>query len=91
MASQLNIKDPVLIERIRALATQRGQPVTTALRFIVDREWEAGEAERRERLRRMEEWSREAYAMVPDELRGLTSKEIMDSIYDDEQPDGFVR
>lgn len=91
MASQLNIKDPVLIERVRDLARRDGQPVTAKLRAIVDKEWEAQETAGAERLARMMAFTRELQAAVPEELRHLTSKEIMDSIYDEKEPDGFSR
>ena len=91
MATQLNIKDPVLIERVRELARGRGQAVTATLRALVDREWEAREADRTGRLDEMRAFTRELQAAVPLALKGLTSKEIMDSIYDDNQPDGFAQ
>lgn len=91
MATQLNIKDPILIERARDLAKRRGQPVTTTLRALVDREWEAGESERAERLARMRRWADEVYAQMPEDVKKMSSKEVMDLIYDDSQEDGFAR
>lgn len=91
MATQLNIKDPVLVQRVRELALRNGQPVTATLRELVDREWQARDAEKAERLARMTAFTRELQASVPEELRNMTSKEIMDLIYDEDQPDGFAR
>jgi hypothetical protein len=91
MATQLNIKDPVLIERVRDLARRDGKPVTATLRALVDREWNAQQERDCDRLARMRAFTRELQAQVPEELRHLTSKEIMDSIYDDNEPDGFAR
>ena len=91
MASQLNIKDPVLIEQVRTLAKRRGQPVTATLRAIVGKEWAASEAGGEERLHRMIAFTRELQAAVPEDVKRLTSKEVMDSIYDDDSLDGFAR
>lgn len=91
MATQLNIKDPVLIERVRDLAKRDGQSVTAKLRTIVDSEWKAQEANNADQLARMIEFTRELQAAVPAELRHLTSKEVMNSIYDDNELDGFAR
>lgn len=91
MATQLNIKDPVLIERARELARRDGKPVTATLRALVDKAWDAKEAERSDRLARMHQWADEVYAQIPDDVKRMTSKEIMDSIYDDNEPDGFAR
>lgn len=91
MATQLNIKDPVLIARARDLAKRDGRPVTATLRALVDKEWAAREAERSERLARMTAWAAEVHAQLPDDVKGLSSKEIMDSIYDDNEFDGFAR
>lgn len=91
MAAQLNIKDPILIERARDLAKARGQAVTTTLRALVDKEWEVREAEVAERLARMRKWADEVYAQMPKDVKRMSSKEVMDSIYDESEPDGFAR
>jgi hypothetical protein len=91
MATQLNLKDPVLIQRVRDLARRKNKSVTAALRDLVDEEWTAQQAEASDRLARMMAFTRELQAQVPEELRTLTSKEIMNSIYDEKEPDGFAR
>ena len=91
MATQLNIKDPVLIERVRTLAARNGEPVTATLRHLVDAAWHEREREIDARFAKMQAWTRKAQAMVPPELKGVTSKEIMDSIYDEDELDGFAR
>lgn len=91
MAAQLNIKDPVLIERVRDLARRKHQLVTATLRALVDKEWETQQAERASFLAGMRAWSDAVHAELPDDVKGMTSKEVMDSIYDDEEPDGFAR
>ena len=91
MATQLNLKDPVLIERARVLARRDGQPVTAKLRALVDREWEAQEAGIAKRRQALNELIGEVRAAMPEDVRSMTSKEIMDSIYDEGEPDGFAR
>lgn len=91
MAVQLNIKDPVLIERVRDLARRDGQPVTAKLRAIIDKEWEAQEQERRARMEELEALLTEVRRNMPPELRGMSSVEIANSIYDGDEPDGFAR
>lgn len=91
MAAQLNIKDPVLIERARELAARRGQPVTTTLRSLVDGAWEADSKDRDRRRAELDQLIAEIRADMPEDVKKMTSKEIMDSIYDDDEPDGFAR
>lgn len=91
MATQLNLKDPVLVERARVLAARKGEPVTATIRKLVDAAWQESEQESDQRLRRMMEWADKVYANLPEDVKGMTSKEIMDSIYDDNEPDGFAR
>ena len=91
MASQLNIKDAVLIERVRSLAALRQEPVTAMLRHLVDAAWKDRDREVEDRLAAMRAFTAQMQAAVPAELRGVSSREIMDSIYDDDQPDGFAR
>jgi hypothetical protein len=90
MASQLNIKDAVLIERARHLAQARQESVTATLRSLVDREWERREADIEARRAKLDALVAEVRANMPEEVRNMSSKEIMDSIYDDDQPDGFA-
>ena len=91
MATQLNLKDPVLVERARELARRRGQPVTATLRKLVDREWEADERNRRDRRTELAALLAEVRRDMPAELHDMSAEEIANSIYDDDEPDGFAR
>ena len=95
MATQLNIKDAETVRKARDLAQAKGQPVTAFLRALVDREWDEREARKKAQaaadLRFVHELQESVRRKVPPEMRGGTLKEIMDSIYDDESPDGFAR
>ena len=95
MATQLNIKDARTVQRVRELARERGEPVTATLRSLVDREWQAREEQLQRKidanLRVMREIQEEVRRVTPPETARMTLKEIMDSIYDDGEPDGFAR
>jgi hypothetical protein len=91
VASQLNIKDPVLIERARVLAQRRNESVTATLRQLVDREWSHSEADLETRMAKLNALIDEVRANMPDETRRMSSAEIMESIYDDDEPDGFAQ
>ena len=91
MGAQLNIKDEELVRRVKRLAERRRHPVTAYLRTLVDRDWQAQEAETEALLAEVRAISAEFVANLPPEWKGKTSREIMDSIYDDNEPDGFAR
>ena len=91
MGVQLNIKDEVLHRKAQEWAKQDGQSVTATIRAVFDRESERRASEYAARLARMTAFSDEIYATLPDDVKKRTSKEIMDSIYDDNTDDGFAR
>ena len=91
MSIQLNIKDEDLVRRTKELARRRRQPVTAYLRALIDSDRQAQEVEREALLAKVNAISAEFVANLPPEWKGKTSKEIMDSIYDDDEPDGFAR
>lgn len=91
MGAQLNIKDAETIELARDLAKQLGKTVTEIVREAIREKAQARETEQAEQRKRIDAILAEIHANLPDEVRGKTSKEIMDSIYDDDEPDGFAR
>lgn len=84
MGAQLNIKDAETIRLARELADATGQPVTQAIRHALERELQRREEEIQETIRQVKEISREFVASIPPEMRGKTSKEWMDAIYDED-------
>lgn len=84
MGAQLNIKDTETIRLARELADATGQPITQAIRQALERELARREAEIEETIARIKEISREFVASIPPEMRGKTSKEWMDAIYDED-------
>ncbi|GEM_PF-687149 len=84
MGAQLNIKDAETIRLARELADATGQPVTQAIRHALERELQRREEEIQETIRQVKEISREFIASIPPEMRGKTSKEWMDAIYDED-------
>lgn len=84
MGVQLNIKDPETVRLARELADATGQPVTQAVRQALEGALRRREEEKQEFIDRVKELSREFVASIPPEMRGKTSKEWMDSIYDED-------
>jgi antitoxin VapB len=82
MGVQLNIKDPETVRLARELADATGQPITKAIRQALERELQRREADIEETIARVREISREFVASIPAEMRGKTSKEWMDGMYD---------
>ena len=91
MGAQLNIKDDIVASKLKQWARQDGQSVAATMRALVEREEQRRDGAQSARLERMIAFTKELQAAVPPELRALTSKEVMDSIYDDNEPDGFAR
>jgi antitoxin VapB len=85
MATQLNIKDEQTVARARELARRSGQPVTAVIRDLVDTEWKKQTHE--DFIAELDRVTAEFKRNMPEEMRGLTSKEIMDSIYVDGLPE----
>jgi antitoxin VapB len=84
MGVQLNIKDAETVRLARELASATGQPVTQAIRQALEGELRRREEEKHAYVERLREIAREFRADMPEELRGLTSKQWMDSIYDED-------
>ncbi|MDB5696774.1 MAG: hypothetical protein JWN21_2317 [Sphingomonas bacterium] len=91
MASQLNIKDDATVREVREYAAQTGRTVTATIREAVRNDRSRREEEIAERIRRANELIDEVRRNMPPETRAMTSWEIMESIYDDNEPDGFAR
>ena len=92
--AQLNIKDVETIRKVRAIAEARGEALTQTIRALVNQEWDRREAARSDRttqrLRAVRVIQDEVRCLTPPETIKMTSKEIIDSIYDDDQPDGHA-
>lgn len=91
MASQLNIKDAETIRLAQALASASGRTMTAVIRAALERENREREDLRSEKLRAVQALLADFWAKSPPEWRNVSSKEAMDSIYDDNQEDGFAR
>ena len=84
MGVQLNIKDAETVRLARQLADATGQPVTQAIRSALERELQRREEEFAAFSAKVKEISREFVASIPAEMRGKSSKEWMDDIYDED-------
>lgn len=83
MGVQLNIKDETVVRLARELAQAEGKSVTLALRELLEKERGNREKERERRVRDVLELVKELQTHWNPETRGMTSKELMDSIYDE--------
>lgn len=81
MGVQLNIKDEETVRLARDLATQLGKTVTETVREALEEKARARQAEIKARSEAIQALVEEIRAKMPPEVRGLSSKEIMDSIY----------
>ncbi len=90
MGMQLNIKNPATVRLARKLADAGGTSVTHAIHAALERADSDREAAIQAKLQRVSALVAEFQHLMPDDWRGKTSKEVMDAIYDDEQPDGFA-
>lgn len=84
MATQLNIKDAETIRLARAAAAHRNVSVTRAIRDALERDARDREAEVQRRIAAIKAAVAEFQAVMPPEWRHTTSKELMDSIYDED-------
>ncbi len=84
MGAQLNIKDSETVRLARELADATGQPVTKAIRQALEHELQRREAKIQTKIARVNAIVAEFQRNLPEEWRGRTSKEIMDSIYDED-------
>ena len=84
MGAQLNIKDSETVELARTLAKQLGKSVTVTIREALEEKARAREAEVQARIASINALLEEIHSNLPPDVRGMTSKEIMDSIYDED-------
>lgn len=91
MATQLNIKDAETVRMVRDYAAETGRTVTATVRAAIENDRRVRETEIAEKVKAVQEIVAEFQRRIPEEWRGKTSKEIMDSIYDDNEPDGFAK
>lgn len=84
MGVQLNIKDAETVRMARDLANSSGRSVTEVIRTAIDREWREREATVQAKIDDVRKITAEFRANMPPEWHGKTSKEIMDSIYNED-------
>ena len=84
MGVQLNIKDAETVRLARELADVTGQSVTQAIRQALEGELRRRDVEKQNYIEQLREIAREFRANMPEDLRGLSSKQWMDSIYDED-------
>jgi antitoxin VapB len=83
MGVQLNIKDARAAELARGLAKQLGKSVTEVVREALEEKHERREAEIRRRIQAVLAITDGLKDRWDPETRHMTSKELMDSIYDE--------
>ena len=84
MGVQLNIKDEATVRLARELAGRLHQSVTETIREALEAKASAAAAEREKRLADMLALADEAYRDMPEDVKKMPFKELMDSIYDDD-------
>lgn len=84
MGVQLNIKDAETVRMARQLAEATGQPVTQAIKAALQKELQRRKEEAQGTVTRLREIAREFREDIPEEMRGKSSKEWMDGIYDED-------
>jgi hypothetical protein len=83
MGVQLNIKDQGTVELARDLARSLGKSVTETVREALEEKRRRRDAEIAEKVRIGMEIAERASKHWRPETAGMTSKELMDSIYDE--------
>lgn len=91
MGVQLNIKDERTVALARSLASQLGKSVTETIREALEEKARTRETERDAYIARVTALVKEIQAEIPEDVRAMSFKEVMDCIYDDDEPDGFAR
>lgn len=88
MGAQLNIKDAETVELARMLAKQLHKSVTETIKEALEEKARARDAEIQATIAAVRELAHEFHDSMPPKMRGKTSKEWMDDIYDE---DGLPR
>ena len=86
MGVQLNIKDPETVRLARDLAGKSGKSVTETIRAALEKAHVEREADIAARLAIIDDIVERVQQKMTPEMRKITSKEAMDSIYDDGLP-----
>ena len=86
MGVQLNIKDPETVRLARELAGKSGRSVTETIRRALEKVDADRDAEIAARVAAIDSIVEEVQRKMTPEMRKVTSKEAMDSIYDDGLP-----
>ena len=91
MATQLNIKDAQTVRLVREYAAETGRTVTATIKAAIenDRRVRLGIVDAK--ITRLRNVLAAVRRDMPDNIRGMTTEEIGNSIYDDSEPDGFAR
>lgn len=84
MGVQLNIKDAETVRLARSLADSTGRSVTETIREALKKAIAEREREVERRMAELREIVADFRKHMPEDWRGKTSKEIMDSIYDED-------
>ena len=90
MGVQLNIKTEATVRLARELAEASGTSMTQAVHSALELAAAKREAAIASKVEQMNALVAEFQLAMPADWKGKTSKEIMDAIYDDGQPDGFA-
>ena len=91
MGAQLNIKDERTVTIARDLARQLGKSVTATIREALEEKAQIRVKAKEDYIARVTALIDDIRSEMPEDVKKMTSKQIMDSIYDDDEPDGFAR
>ncbi|MBX9882248.1 MAG: type II toxin-antitoxin system VapB family antitoxin [Sphingomonas sp.] len=84
MGAELKITDAETLRLAETLAAARGESVEAAIRGALEREMAVRELDLAKTIAAVREISRRFREKMPAEWHHMTSKEIMDSIYDED-------
>lgn len=87
MGVQLNIKDAETVQLARDLADATGQSVTAAIKGALTDTLRIHDEERAAKRARIDAMLTDLDRLRPAELSGVSSREIMDAIYQDGLPE----
>jgi hypothetical protein len=88
MGVQLNIKDERTVQLARELAHRLGKSVTDTIREALEDKARLEAAQRQAKIDRLNALVDEFQKDLPADVRGMTSRQVMDELYDD---DGLPR
>lgn len=91
MGAQLNIKDAEVVELARHLAKQLDKSVTDTVREALQEKQRRREDEIARKTASIDALVDQVQASMPDETRRMSARELVNSLYDETQADGFAR